>query len=172
MRCKSYTLGGPPFNFDVPWPFPKSDEAIILDAIESINIKSISDIPSLERELNKSLSKSGYVWDEIDKNKCKLWQPDFNMSVDFYNEKSKIAIEVEKTEVKRIIHDFLKLINGSLTFVPKIKYGVIIYPRMYKRTSGKESIFGSKVVSEVNFYFKHLLGKSELKDILLVEYDL
>lgn len=35
------------------------------------------------------------------------------MSVDFLNEDEKIAIEVEKTEVKRIIHDVLKVTSSE-----------------------------------------------------------
>lgn len=93
------------------------------------------------------------------------------MSVDFLNEDEKIAIEVEKTEVKRIIHAVLKLINGSLTFVPKIRYGVIIHPEKYKRSSGKEAPFSSRVFSEVPFYFRRLIGNTMLNDILFIVYD-
>ena len=44
----------------------------------------------------------------------------FRNEVDFYNPSKKIAIEVEKTEVKRVIHAVLKLVNGSMTFMPRI----------------------------------------------------
>jgi len=171
MEIKDFTLGEEPFNFDISWPFPSEDRKILIDAVCDIKIYSPAEVPQLEEMLSKKLNKFGYIWDGKNRERCMLWRPDFRMSVDFYNEEKKIAIEVEKTEVKRIIHDFLKLINGSLTFVPKIKYGVIIYPQNYLRTSGEKSIFASRVVSEINFYFKHLIVQSSLKDVLFVVYN-
>jgi hypothetical protein len=171
MEIKDFTLGEQPFNFDISWPFPSEDREILIDSVHNIKIYSPEEVPLLEEKLSKKLNKFGYIWDSDNREKCMLWRPDYGMSVDFYNEEKKIAVEVEKTEVKRIIHDFLKLVNGSLTFVPKIKYGVIIYPQNYLRISGKKSIFASRVVSEINFYFKHLIAQSGLKDVLFVVYN-
>jgi len=171
MEVKDFTLGEEPFNFDISWPFPTEEREILIKAVRNIKMYSPAEVPNFEGMLSKTLNKCGYIWDNEGKEKCMLWRPDFKMSVDFYNVEKKIAIEVEKTEVKRIIHDFLKLVNGSLTFVPKIKYGVIIYPQNYLRISGKKSIFASRVASEINFYFKHLVSQSGLKDVLFIVYN-
>ena len=171
MKCRDISLSEKPFDFDISWPFPAQERNILLNAIKSIKISSPKNINKLESLLAKIISKNGYVWDETSREKCTLWRPDFRMSVDFYNEEKKIAIEVEKTEVKRIIHDFLKLTNGSLTFVPKVRYGVIIHPMKYKRTSGKESVFASRVIKEIQFYFKRLIAQTSLNDVLFLMYD-
>lgn len=172
MNCEHHTLGEEPFNFDIKWPFPSDERQVLVKTIYEINISSPAEIGTLEKKLNEKLSSRGYFWDQEYRSKCMLWKPDFNMSVDFFNEGKKIAIEVEKSEVKRIIHDFLKLINGSLTFVPKVRFGVIIHPKTYKRISGKESPFRSTVFSEISFYFKHLINKTSLNDVLFIIYDL
>ena len=170
MKYESHTLGEPPFNFDISWSFPKEQRKLLETAVTRVKIESPAQIDKFEEYFNREIQQYGYVWGEKDKSMCSLWRPDFRMSVDFYNEKEKIAVEIEKTEVKRIIHDVLKLVNGSLTFVPKARYGVIIHPHTYKRTSGKESIFASRVVSEVSFYFRRLIGNTLLNDILFIVY--
>ncbi len=171
MNCRHHTLGEEPFNFDITWPFPIDERNKIVKAVKKIDINNPSQISKLDEKLNLQLADKGYIWDSISKTDCSLWKPDFENSVDFYNKEKKIAIEVEKTEVKRIIHDFLKLVNGSLTFVPKIRYGVIILPDKYKRTSGKVSPFSSRVYREINFYFNQLILHSKLNDVLFIIYD-
>ncbi len=172
MKFTSYSLAEAPFNFDIQWPFLTTHRKIIEDAISHVKIESLSEVSKLEELLDRQLRNKGYLWDKLNKAECSLWRPDFNMLVDFFNPSEKIAIEVEKTEVKRIIHDILKLMNGSLTFVSKVRYGVLIYPKKYKRVSGKESPFHSILTSQVSFYFKSLLPYTKLNDILLISYDL
>jgi len=172
MICEHHTLSEEPFNFNINWPFPDDERKALVKAMNTINISTPAEINKLERELNEKISSRGYSWDQKNPSICKLWKPDFKMSVDFYNAEKKIAIEVEKTEVKRILHDFLKLINGAFTFVPKIRYGVIICPKKYLRKSGKESVFASRVFSEINFYFKRLITQTSLNDVLFIIYKL
>ncbi|UCB56727.1 MAG: hypothetical protein JSV30_05905 [Candidatus Omnitrophota bacterium] len=171
MIYESRTLGESPFDFDISWPFPEGQRKLLEAAVTKIKIESASQIDKFEESFNEEIAQHGYMWDKKDKSTCSLWRPDFRMSVDFYNAKEKIAVEIEKTEVKRIIHDVLKLVNGSLTFVPKVRYGVIIHPHTYKRTSGKESVFASRVVSEVSFYFRRLIGNTLLNDVLFIVYN-
>ncbi len=171
MKYASYTLAERPFDFDISWPFPDSQRKLLEKAISEISISSPHEIDKFEELFNQKISPHGYLWERKHKDRCRLWRPDFKMSADFFNEKEKIGIEVEKTEVKRIIHDVLKLVNGSLTFVPRIRYGVIIHPEIYKRTSGKESAFASKVVNEISFYFRRLTVNTPFNDLLFIVYD-
>lgn len=67
---------------------------------------------------------------------CKLWEDgEFNHSVDLYNEEERIAIEIEKSERKRISDDILKFIKGKKSQKggePKINFGVLIVPVNYR----------------------------------------
>lgn len=171
MKMSSRTLGEAPFNFDISWPFPGGERKLLESAVKAIDIRTPAEIDRMEQLLDQELSQYGYVWSEKHQESCQIWRPEFVMTLDFFNEAKKVGIEVEKTEVKRIIHDILKLINGSLTFVPKIRYGVLIYPKQYRRTSGKVSPFATRVEREIPFYFRRLLINTMLNDILLITYD-
>jgi len=171
MKVSSRTLGEAPFNFDVGWPFPDEERQILESAVKNVEIKTPAEIGAMEPLLDQQLVKYGYLWSQKHRERCRIWRPEFDMTLDFFNEAKKIGIEVEKTEVKRIIHDILKLINGSLTFVPKIRYGVIIYPKEYRRVSDKVSPFAARVEREVPFYFRRLLINTMLNDLLLITYD-
>jgi hypothetical protein len=171
MKVESRALSEHPFRFDIPWPFPSAERKLLESALSAVAISSIADIGQLEPRLNEHLTAHGYLWDKTHQEQCRVWRPDFQHSVDFIHPQKLVAIEVEKTEVKRIVHDVLKLMNASLTFVPRVRYGVLIYPRTYKRSSGKESPFGSIVRGTVPFYFKALLPHTRLNDVLLLEYD-
>jgi hypothetical protein len=171
MKVESRTLGEQPFGFDIRWPFPTEDRKLLESALAAVTVPNIAQIGELETQLNKHLTGQGYLWDKTHKEECRVWRPDFQHSVDFIHPAKRVAIEVEKTEVKRIVHDVLKLMNASLTFVPRVRFGVLIYPKMYRRSSGKESPFGTIVRGAVPFYFKALLAHSRLNDILFLEYD-
>src|SRR5687768_10237646 len=123
MRFTSKTLGERPFEFDIQRPFPAEQRQLFERAMTGIQIQFPSQISGLERELSNALRSAGYLWDAEDKTQCRLWRPDFQHTVDFFHPRLRVAVEVEKTEVKRIVHDVLKLINGSLTFVPKVRFG-------------------------------------------------
>lgn len=171
MKIRTATLGEAPFNFDISWAFPVAERQILESAMRKINIDTPAEIARLEERLDQQLCQHGYLWSSKHEERCRIWRPEFIMTLDFFNEDKKIGIEVEKTEVKRIVHDILKLMNGSLTFVSKIRYGVVIYPAKYHRISGKVSPFANRVEREVPFYFRRLLVNTMLNDILMITYD-
>lgn len=75
---------------------------------------------------------------------CKLWEDDgFDHSVDLYHPSRRIAIEIEKSERKRVSDDFLKFIKGGKTQRAnrkKIEFGCLIVPVNYR---GSGDLFGS-----------------------------
>jgi hypothetical protein len=66
---------------------------------------------------------------------CKLWgNSGFDYSVDLYNPEERIAIEIEKSERKRVSDDILKFIKGGKTQKDnrkKIEFGCLIVPVNY-----------------------------------------
>ena len=97
MKFESRTLSENPFKFDIQWPFPTRQRKILEKAVSRVSVSTPAEVSRIEYLLSNELGGEGYVWDHNDKEKCSLWRPDFNMSVDFFNESQKIAIEVEKT---------------------------------------------------------------------------
>ncbi len=158
-------------GFYITFPFPEEQKKEIIDAVKSIRIpKSQKEIQNkLDEELDKILTPLGYFSDNRNDPQCKLWIPDFQHAVDFYNPNEKIAVEVEKAEIKRVVHDLLKLINATKTFRAKIKYGVLIVPDKYIVKSGPKP-FISTLKNDIAFYFSNLLGDSNLFDLLIVCY--
>lgn len=174
MEIESYTLSDNPFNYVISFPFPLDERQVLEDVIKSIDLRTPSDVLQLlEAEMAKRLASKGYFC-SIDKpDECRLWVPDFRNEVDFYSPSKKIAIEVEKTEVKRVIHAILKLVNGSMTFMPKVKYGVLVMPDVYMRQSGKKSPFFDRVKKELRFYFQKIIPDNcNLQDILMIVYNM
>lgn len=80
------------------------------------------------------------------KTKCKLWSKDgFDHSVDLYQEEDRIAIEIEKSERKRVSDDILKFIRGGKTQRDgraAIEFGALIVPINYR---GNDNIFKGTV---------------------------
>lgn len=74
---------------------------------------------------------------------CKLWEPEFDHSVDLYNPRERIAVEIEKSERKRVSDDLLKFIRGGMTDGPDgrklVEFGCLIVPTNYR---GKDNIYG------------------------------
>jgi hypothetical protein len=70
--------------------------------------------------------------------RCKLWaNQGFDHSVDLYNPESRVAIEIEKTERKRVSDDLLKFIKGGKSQKDgrkKIQFGALIVPVNYRGT--------------------------------------
>lgn len=95
--------------------------------------------------------------------------PEFEHSVDFYNQKDKVAIEVEKAEIKRVVHDVLKMINATKTFRSKISYGILIVPEFYFANKHRRP-FLATLKADLAFYFGSLLEDSKLKDLLIIVY--
>lgn len=180
MRIETYSLNDNPFSshFVIPFPFPKEERKFLEKALSSIDDSVLREQLKhpkekiLERAIDQKLSPSGYICSLNDpEKKCRLWQPDYGHEADFYNPQGKMSIEVEKTEVKRVVHDVLKLVNGSMTFVPKVRYGVLVIPYRYVRKSGKECPFFTIVRRELPFYFQKLIPeKCNLHDILIIVY--
>jgi len=180
MRIETYSLDEDPFapHFVILFPFPKEERGVLEEEVLSIDDSVIDEQLKqpkhkiLEKAIEQKLDSKGYICSLNDPGKrCQLWQPDYGHEADFYNPEKKISIEVEKTEVKRVIHDVLKLVNGSMTFVPKVRYGVLIIPHRYIRKSGKDAPFFSIVRRELPFYFQKIIPeKCNLHDILIIVY--
>ena len=79
---------------------------------------------------------------------CKLWADDgFNHSVDLYHPEKRIAIEIEKSERKRLSDDILKFIKGGKTQRDnrkKIEFGCLIVPVNYR---GSGNIFAGALTT-------------------------
>lgn len=180
MKIETYSLNDYPFSqdFAISFPFPKEERTLLEKALKSIDdyvpVEQIKHPKEkiLEGAMEKKLEPLGYICSLNDTEKrCQLWQPDYGHEADFYNPTKKVSIEVEKTEVKRVVHDVLKLINGSMTFVPKVRYGVLVIPYRYIRRSGKEGSFFSIVKRSLPFYFQKIIPeKCNLHDILIIVY--
>lgn len=176
MKIDDYTLGD--LGFKIIDGFPKREREKLISAVKSITkFKKFGDVNhgALDQELDNKLKHFGYVWDKDNtlrldgKHPCFLWS-ETKHSVDFYNSESKIAIEIEKTEVKRIPHDVLKFLLASE--IGKVEYGVLIIPKMYP-TSTQDRKFERTVIGDIQFYFKGVIPKyPDLKDILFIVYDL
>jgi len=172
VKIQSYTLADSPFNYAISFPFPRNERNMLQESMRSIDLKTPRAIlTSLEAEMAKRLEPEGYVYFRNHPNECRLWLPDFRNEVDFYNGEKKIAIEVEKSEVKRVVHAMLKLVNASMTFIPKVKYGVLVIPEVYARHSRKISPFFSRVKKELPFYFQKIIPYNcNLQDVLIIVY--
>jgi len=169
MEFSSFTLGESEVGWDISFPFPKKQRKIITNAFE--RVKPSRPPTNLDELLSIELKLEGFFSEYYGDDEVKIWLPEHRQSVDLYNPKERIAIEIEKTEKKRIVHDLLKLYNGGLTFVPKIRYGVLIFPKVYVSAAGNEFPFGrSAVINDLNFYFRGLFSRGELRDILCIEY--
>lgn len=77
---------------------------------------------------------------------CKLWANEgFDHSVDLYDPERRIAIEIEKSERKRVSDDLLKFIKGGKTRRAsrrKIEFGCLIVPTNYR---GSGDLFRSSM---------------------------
>lgn len=156
-------------GFPIKFPFPADERNRILKAIGEITFSSQKEVQrGLDAELARKLSKDGYT---SDKNVCKLWRPDFEHAIDIYNPSRLIGIEIEKSEKKRVVHDVLKLVNGASTFVPKIRYGVLIIPSKYF-VRGKPKSFATTAKQDIRFYVGNIIANStNMHDLLVVVYD-
>lgn len=162
-------------GFYITFPFPESHKEIIVRAIRSLKIEARQHQiqKSLDQELGEALKNEGYYYskdaDPEKSSKCKLWQPDFQYSVDLFNPERKIAIEIEKAEIKRVIHDILKLVNASKTFKPKVRFGVLLVPDKYF-VGSRFSNFIGRVKKDISFYFGGVIDGSNLLDLLIISY--
>ena len=99
----------------------------IMEALDAALVKS--SMRTFEEKLLEELRK----WDSGFKNEVALFQKGkkhWKHCFDIYNPRLKIAIEVEKTEVKRILHDLLKFSIGNRKHL--VDLGVLIVPKKYR----------------------------------------
>lgn len=124
--------------------FPTDEHAKIVSAIESvpekifISSKKGVEIRKFDSVISDGLPEYAHEHDsETGRNSaCKLWKNDgFNHSVDLYNADKRIAIEIEKSETKRVSDDILKFIKGGKSQKDNrkiIEFGCLIVPVNYR----------------------------------------
>lgn len=97
---------------------------------------------------------------------CKLWaDKGFDHSVDLYHPEHRIAIEVEKSERKRVSDDLLKFIKGGQTYRDnrhRIEFGCLIVPTNYR---GSGNIYGG-VATTLDF----MRGILHVEDVAVIGY--
>ena len=132
--------------------FPEDDLDEILTAIETVPDDIIEssthghELRALDDSIADSLQEYAYEH-KVDHGRnpaCKLWSDDgFDHSVDLYHPDKRIAIEIEKSERKRVSDDILKFIKGGKTQRrgrKKIEFGCLIVPINYR---GNGNIFAA-----------------------------
>lgn len=111
--------------------FPDDEHQKIVSAVEQV--PEDAHIEDFDGIIADVLPEYAYEWDsDSGRNvETKLWGPRFNHSVDLYHHEKRIAIEIEKTQRKRISDDILKFIKGGKTRKDgrkKIEFGCLIVP--------------------------------------------
>ena len=130
--------------------FPSDEHTKIVSAIESVPERIFTEgkkgveIRKFDSLISDRLPEYAHEHDsETGRNSaCKLWDnAGFNHSVDLYNPDKRIAIEIEKSETKRVSDDILKFIKGGKSQKDNrklIEFGCLIVPVNY---SGNINIF-------------------------------
>lgn len=146
-------------NQDSYEKFPVNEAEKIRKAVEKapsnifIDSKGGNEIKKFDEYIANELSNYEFEHSgESGRNpKTKLWRNNgFNHSVDLYNKDKRIAVEIEKSERKRVSDDFLKFIKGAKTRDNKrnkIIHGCVIVPVNYR---GSGNIF-SHSMNELEF---------------------
>ena len=100
----------------------------------------------------------GYFSEGEDIEKCRLWLPDFRNSVDLYNPGNKIAIEIEKTEKKRVV----KMIENSKTRNEQREEAILQVLRAATSSAAvtMEGIYRSATASRIPSNTAMLLGNA------------
>ena len=134
--------------------FPENDFQEIKSAIENVPTELFidrtkgSELKKFDLRISEGLKEYEYEHNaESGRNPvCKLWKNEgFNHSVDLYHPEKRIAIEIEKSEQKRVSDDILKFIKGGKTQLEnrkKIEFGSIIVPTNYR---GSGNVFRSSM---------------------------
>jgi hypothetical protein len=154
--------------------FPQGDLSAIVDAVTDVD-------PDIFREGTRGRELQGfddsiatslpaYEYEhapESGRNPAtKLWKDSgFDHSVDLYHPEKRIAIEIEKSERKRVSDDLLKFIKGGQTYRDKrhkIEFGVLIVPTNYRGTG---NIFGG-VGTTLDF----MRGVLHVEDVAVIGY--
>ncbi|WP_439028095.1 hypothetical protein [Haloarchaeobius sp. DT45] len=114
--------------------FPTDEYERILSAVKDAP-NSVFDKNQKDLDSHVARALSDYHFEQDSESgmnsKCKLWAPEFNHSVDLYHPEERIAIEVEKSQRKRVSDDILKFVKGGKTQLKnrkKIEFGCLIVP--------------------------------------------
>lgn len=154
--------------------FPQRELSEIVDAVEGVEIRVFVDAESghelraFDDKVAKSLPEYEHEHaSESGRNSAtKLWKDKgFDHSVDLYHAEKRIAIEIEKSERKRVSDDLLKFIKGAQTYREKrhrIEFGCLIVPTNYR---GNGNIFGG-----VGRTLDFMRGIMHVEDVAVVGY--
>jgi hypothetical protein len=155
--------------------FPRSELDAIVSAVDSVDTDVFVDaehaheLRAFDDRIAESLPAYEYEHaTESGRNPaCKLWKDKgFDHSVDLYQPEERIAIEIEKSERKRVSDDLLKFIKGGQTYRDKrhrIEFGCLIVPTNYR---GRGNIFGG-VETTLDF----MRGILHVEDVAVVGYE-
>ena len=155
-------------------PFPQDEFDRIRTAVESVPENSFrgndrgQEIRSLDATIASNLP--GYEHEHQEGTgrnpTCKLWSNEgYNHSVDLYHPEKRIAIEIEKSERKRLSDDILKFIKGGKTQRngrKKIEFGCLIVPVNYR---GSGNIFAGSLTT-----LKFMRSVLFVEDIAVIGY--
>lgn len=116
--------------------FPGDEYQRILNAVKGVPQTVFNRRHGLDQYLAECLPDYEFETDtDSGRNTaCQLWAPEFRHSVDLYNSEDRIAIEIEKSQQKRVSDDILKFIKGGKTQRDnrkKIEFGCLIVPTNY-----------------------------------------
>lgn len=154
--------------------FPQSELSEIVAAVEGVEGSVFVDAESghelrvFDDGIANSLPEYEYEHaPESGRNSAtKIWKDKgFNHSVDLYHAEKRIAIEIEKSERKRVSDDLLKFIKGGQTYRDKrhrIEFGCLIIPTNYRGTG---NIYGG-VITTLDF----MRGVMHVEDVAVVGY--
>jgi hypothetical protein len=134
--------------------FPDDEHEKIVSAVEAVPDRIFTDgkkgveIRKFDSVISDELPDYAHEHDsETGRNSaCKLWDNEgFDHSVDLYNPEKRIAIEIEKSERKRVSDDILKFIKGGKTQRAnrkKVEFGCLVVPTNYR---GSGDLFGASM---------------------------
>jgi hypothetical protein len=138
------------------------DPSVFVDAESGHELRAFDDkvatsLPEYEHEHASDSGRNAAT---------KLWKDKgFDHSVDLYHAEKRTAIEIEKSERKRVSDDILKFIKGGQTYRDKrhrIEFGCLIVPTNYR---GNGNIFGG-VATTLDF----MRGVMHVEDVAVVGY--
>lgn len=148
--------------------FPEREYRRILSAVEDAPNSVLNRSEGLDRHMADILSDYHFEHDsESGRNpECKLWAPEFDYSVDLYHSDERIAVEVEKSQQKRISDDILKFIKGGKTRRDnrnKIEFGCLVVPVNW----GKRD---NNLYNETMRYMRFIRSVLHVEDIEVIGY--
>ena len=154
--------------------FPQLEFDEIVAAVKGVetsvflNAESGYELQAFDREVADLLPEYEYEHaSESGRNSAtKLWKDKgFDHSVDLYHTEKRIAIEIEKSERKRVSDDLLKFIKGGQTYRDnrhRIEFGCLIVPTNYR---GSGNIYGG-VATTLDF----MRGVMHVEDVAIIGY--